>query len=584
MKRMGRIGCAVVLSSVLAISAGSPALAEGGDVTSTAFTQPAGTDSLSPEGAFSDGRGGLYHLYTNSSTLSVYRSDADGVFDTSFGTSGVATASIVNAESLRYRLSSAPVSGDAWIAATNSSSANVIISMSGAGVISVNSTPDASAIASQCSTDYPTSVAGGGVTFLDVVGIRPDGKVWAIYQCWVNSSDSMESRARYAVVVGADGAIDGTVGIIDLDDDHGSSSTCSSTSNIATDPTAADGAPSLLVTRILHAALNAEGTCVAMGRPNANTAVDATYTGLDHLRIAADGTVTRTELAVPAGTPSLLVGRQFQGYSIIDPGGRLLVTVSDLTDLSSVSLMRILPDGTLDATLGTGGLLDLGSFTPVGSSATNVALGIDGLITTADEVLLSMSIRDSFGYSCSGNVDLSAGYRMGVLSIADGWLAGWGNDGIGDSVALTRVNFPVTACPITLYGGAGVDADGQPRLITYEQDGSALYHVWESVSGVTGGSAGGTGTGGYTSDTGGAPSAGDGLSTVGTTTTTTSTTTTTTTVAETTTTVADTTTTTEADPAEVALPATGNGDSTSVAIAVVLLAAGALITLRRRAV
>lgn len=539
-----------------------------GDVDSTPVTLPAAVSSLSAMGSFDDGRGGMYLFFADTTTLSVIRVDSAGTLDANFGTAGVATTALASADSRGYRVSTMPVTGASWISAEDSfNDIYSLVSLSGSGTlgsaIAINTTPitDDCFGAGNPGTAYPTPYP------------RRNGGVWMTWSCVIPGPSPSASPVRLTAFDNT-GTYDSAIGVVNIEDPAGTGATCATVSRTIADPTGAGTADELLIFRVLHAAQSAGGDCISTSRFGSTVA--PSYAGLDLVSVDSAGAITRAAVPLAGGVPSIDISG-----GMVDPGGRLVLLSRELSNPTNGGVLRLGTDRAVDTSIGTDGYLALTLPAAAGADATGTRTEFLGLVTTADEVLYAVGVPDSFGISCSGTWTLELGYQVGMLSLASGWLSGWGTAGIGESVLIQWTNAPA-ACPPVFFGGKGVDSNGRARVLSFAQDGSPTLNLWESVSGVTGGGIGGTGSGGFTNDTGGAPSTGDGLSTIQQPTVTTTTVPeTTTTVAETTTTVAaETTTTVSSEPAETTLPATGG--STPIAIAVLLAGVGSILVLRRR--
>lgn len=536
-----------------------------GDVDSATVNLPASVATLTAKGSFDDGRGGMYLFFADATTLSVVRLDSAGTVDANFGTAGLASTALASADSLSYRVSTTPVTGAAWIVVENyATQVNSLVSLSSSGTLGSPVTIDMTPILDSC---YG---AGNTGTAQPNPYPRRNGGLWMTWTCSIPSPDPVATPVRLTAFDNT-GTYEAAIGVVDVEDPAGTGATCATVSRSVADPTGSGTADELIIFRVLHAAQSSDGDCISTSRYGSTIA--SSYTGLDLVSVDSSGAVTRVAMPLAASVPSIAIAG-----AIVDPGGRLVVLSSELSNPSNGGVLRLDTDGAVDASIGADGYLALSLPAVAGADGIGTRTEFLGLVTTADEVLFAVGIPDNFRISCAGTWTFEFGYQVGMLSLTSGWLSGWGTAGIGEPVLIQRSNAPVS-CPPVFFGGKGVDANGRARLLSYAQDGSPTLNLWEPVAAVTGGGSGGTGTGGYTSDTGGEPSVGDGLSTIEQPTVTT---TTSTTVAETTTTVPETTTTVAGDPSDVQLPATGS--ATPVAIAVMLVAVGALATLRRRSI
>ena len=539
-----------------------------GDVDSTAVNLPAAVAALTAKGSFDDGRGGMYLLFADATTLSVVRLDSAGTVDANFGTAGVASTALSSGDSLSYKVSTMPVTGAAWIAAEDfATQANSLVSLSGSGTLGSPVTIDMTPIMDSC--------YGAGNTGRATPNPYPrrNGGIWMTWTCSIPSPDPVATPVRLTAFDNT-GTYEAAIGVVDIEDPAGTGATCATFSRSVADPTGSGTADELLIFRVLHAAQSSGGDCISTSRYGSTVA--SSYAGLDLVSVDSSGAISRVAMPLAASVPSISIAG-----AMVDPGGRLVVLSSELSNPSNGGVLRLGTDRAVDTSIGTDGYLALSLPAVAGADGTGTRTEFLGLVTTADEVLFAVGIPDSFLINCSGTWTFEFGYQVGMLSLTSGWLSGWGTAGIGEPVLIQRANAPAS-CPPVFFGGKGVDANGRARLLSYAQDGSPTLNLWEPVAAVTGGGIGGTGSGGFTSDTGGAPSVGDGLSTIQQPTVTTTTVAeTTTTVAETTTTVApETTTTLSTEPAEATLPATGG--STPVAIAVLLAGVGSILVLRRR--
>lgn len=215
---------------------------------------------------------------------------------------------------------------------------------------------------------------------------------------------------------------------------------------------------------------------------------------------------------------------------VIDPAGRwvTLARVMSVSNGGSVApavtynAVRV-ANGKLDATFGTNGQKTLSSMTTsvtVNGTPVTVNYILNGIITTADEVLFSgttssQTWNPSNAQICSSSSNSAVATtetRPFIFSMKTGDIVKtFGTSGLGDATTYLMSN--ADACG-NIGGATFVNAKGQPaslRMIP-AQGSQALgmrYSVWETIAGVTGGGEGGTGTGGATKDTGGAAFTGE---------------------------------------------------------------------------
>jgi outer membrane protein OmpA-like peptidoglycan-associated protein len=262
------------------------------------------------------------------------------------------------------------------------------------------------------------------------------------------------------------------------------------------DPTGDASSPEIWVVRAEHTKLTG-GLCES----NTSSIPAADVSGYDVLRISSSGTISRTTFASGGDATDAL-------FSVrLDPGGRPLLVGTSYADNTKMIVARLNTNGTLDTTAGTNGFRTL-SIGTIPAGAISVRASVMGIITTPETVYISVLLTDQElnSFNCQTSTPRTWGYRVAVISYADGFATNFGNGGIGERVTTAP---PESAICTFVSGGFSVTSNGSPR-IAYTTGTSFSYSEWAPPAGTTGGSDGGTGTGGYTKDTGGAPSLGEG--------------------------------------------------------------------------
>lgn len=501
------VSIALVAGS-LVIGASSAGAAPG-NITSATVTPPAALNGLSASTTVSSRDGGMYYAYASGTDYKVFKAKPDGTQDTTFGTGGVADApGVVTALTGNRRVTmTSDLNGRWWLVNTVNSISGTVQS-SDIRVIGGGATgaPDVDFVIPQasswawCSTAYPDIT---GATTWNVQGatVQPKrgGGLWISALCTGLGGASTGTENRPVLVSYTDKGVQGSAAPVGFMNALGSTSPCYSV-NVIADPTGATGSPEIYAVRTEHTKMRT-GSTTACDLLSSATAAE--ITGYSIVKVASDASTSTWKIPSVNDTSDGFVAPR------IDPGGRVILVNTNVADTSKLSIRRIKTDGTLDTTIGTGGIttIDVGA-APAGQ--TSVTASVAGIITSPTKVYLAIALYDMTrtGFSCVSTTQLTLGYRMVVASPSDGVLGSWGTSGVGDRSTLSLVE--KDACGRQTSSGRSVDTDGRPRLVRLD-NGTAILDVWTAPADANGGGEGGTGSGGPTTDTGGAPSKGDGL-------------------------------------------------------------------------
>ena len=499
-----------LVAGTLAVGS-SVAHAAPGNVTSTAVTPPSALAGLTVTTAVSSRDGGMYYAYASGTDYKVFKTKPNGTLETTFGVNGIADVPgvVTSLTGTRRLVMTSGLDGRWWVvnvvSVQSGSPQNSDIRIVGGGSTGA---PDIDFVITQsaswaaCAAAYP-DITGVATWSLQSVTVHPKrgGGMWVSAFCtaFATVGGSVGTENRTMIVSFSDKGVQGTAAPVGLTNALGSTSPCHNIA-LVSDPTGAAGSPEIYAVRTEYTKFRTGSTtsCELATQPNA-----AEITGYSVVKISSDGTTSTWNIA-SAGDASdgILAAR-------IDPGGRLVLVNTNVADTSRISIRRLKTDGTLDTTVGSGGIrsLEVGT-APAGQSSVNAT--VSGIITTPTKVYLAILLNDltKTGVSCASTSQVTFGYRYVVASPSDGLLTSWGTSGVGDRTTLTLQEKDV--CGRQTSGGRSVDTDGQPRLVRFE-GGNALLDVWTAPTGTNGGGDGGTGSGGPTTDTGGAPSKGDGL-------------------------------------------------------------------------
>jgi outer membrane protein OmpA-like peptidoglycan-associated protein len=188
---------------------------------------------------------------------------------------------------------------------------------------------------------------------------------------------------------------------------------------------------------------------------------------------------------------------------LIDSKGRwnTVVTPMGLNSPSSTPvLIRLLPDGSQDTSIGTAGVKDLAglpSTLSVNGSSISMRYSATGIATTGSETLF-VGFASSGTSNCTGNnpsgTYTSTAYPY-YFSVENGLVSTYGTNGLGDSFAVTINNADV--CNSTgSYGSVSyINSEGRPAVMRAvaavgQQSAGLIYAVWDAASGVSGGGDG----------------------------------------------------------------------------------------------
>lgn len=491
-----------VAASGLTVPAVAHAAPAAGTGSSSAISVPAVVNGLVLKGAVSARDGGMYYAFQNASgnDYTVVKQKADKTFDSTFAGSGAAAVTGLNvaSQSLASRrfLMTSDLNGRWWAVSAMSTGSGPAAQVSvGTATSATIATAEFTytTLAAKCAAAYPSSTASSWMVQNVSIAPKRTSGAWMTFLC--SGTGNVEPlNGSTLIALNNDLTIDTSITPIGFSAQNGSTSTCVYGSSVIADPTGPSGSPALWVMRIAHNK-QTNGVC------DSNGLTAAQVTGYDVLQISSTGTVTRRAIA-SAGDAT---DAQFAGR--LDPGGRLIVAGTSLADTTKLIMARIDTDGTLDTTIGVNGFKTLAiGAAPAGAAV--VRASVAGLVTTADTVYVVVSLYDQpqTSYTCSSSNQVTFGWRMAMVSLADGYATGFGNGGIGTR---QTANMAESSFCSFSQGGQSVASDGTPRLVSANGTGFA-YHSWQTLSNATGGTDGGTGTGGYTKDTGGAPSLGDG--------------------------------------------------------------------------
>jgi outer membrane protein OmpA-like peptidoglycan-associated protein len=511
MKTRRPIFLTVTLIAALCASTASPASASAGTVTSTVITPPSVVSGSTLATAFNDGTGGSYQVYSSGQTRNMIRVLASGAVDTAFNAGNPVSIGIPAglASSGAMRLSATTHAGTQnwWTVVTEQMPSNsngsglTITSGNVQGAVSVTKNIDSATVISKCA-EHVSGTNSFQTAFLHP---RRNGGVWLQVTCGTSMNVGF---GQVLIPLTAAGEFDSTSRTVSARAAHGSSTSCSLLSSFIADPTSKVPAPELWFIRTEHN-YQENSECVT-GTAGGNTStrisgIVAAHVALAALAVLPDGTVTRTQISTGSA--------QQPGGMRIDPGGRPVALVSDITDRTKIKAFRIKADGSLDTSVGTNGFRELDSGAlPAG--ATSLSVGIGGIVTTADRTYFAITLSDGEVTSYANNTTPRVhGFRMGLASMTDGWATGFGTNGIGARVTTTLPeNWFSSGRVVT--AGSTVNAKGEPQNFMLGQTSTSL-NIWGAISGATGGGEGGTGLGGFTRDTGGAPSAGNSGSATG---------------------------------------------------------------------
>jgi len=503
MRRIIRSIAAIsVLTAGIVLQSGTVKAATAGAATTSSLTPPAAVTGLTIRGVTSALDGGMYFAYQNATgdDYSLVKQKADKSFDSTFGIGGVVTIpglQFANASSRRILLTS-DLNNKWWTVSLGSGSTGnlALISTGGAtGQPTAQATFAATTLATKCAAAFPSSSATSwNINGISLLARRGSG-VWALITCSALPSGTDPNNSAVLTALKADLSFDSAITPKSIIDRHGSSVQCHTSSTIS-DPTGDVSSPEIWVVRAEHTKLTA-GICDVYSTSLAATDVS----GYDVLRISSSGTITRTTFASAGDSTDAF-------FSVrLDPGGRPLLVGTAFADNTKMVVARLNTNGALDTTSGTNGFRTL----PIGTvpaGATSVRASVMGIITSPETVYISVLLTDqeANSFNCSASTPRTWGYRVAVISYADGFANNFGSGGIGDRVTTTAPEG--TICQF-ISGGSSVTTSGAPR-IAYTNGTAFSYSEWVPPAGTTGGSDGGTGTGGYTKDTGGAPSLGKG--------------------------------------------------------------------------
>lgn len=487
---------AALVATIIATTA-SPASAAPGDATTTPFTTPASVSGATFAFAFNNADGGSYQVYRSGQTRSMIRTLDTGAVDTAFNSGapvsiGVSTA-LQSSGNIRLSGTTHPATKKWWVVtAAQNPSDNVTQGFtitSGASTGSVDFTKNITGATLKAKCEE--FVANTTVIQTPFLYPRRNGGAWLRMSCGT-------SNIPVLVPLTATGDVDSAASTVSVGEALGSTASCVYQPSIVSDSTSKAPAPELMIVRAEHNHLIG-GTCPSGG--NIQSSIAANYVALASLVVSETGAVTRTVLSTTTPFSS--------GGMRVDPGGRAVSLLTNLTDNSKLTAIRIKADGTLDTTVGTNGFRDLDTGAlPAGATVLNP--GIAGLVTTADKTFFVVSLNDTETNSYMSNVTTPRvfGFRMALMSPSDGWATAYGTGGIGQRVTTTLPENWFAQGGI-ISTGSTVTSKGQPVNFTFTETGTN-YNVWEAVAGATGGGEGGTGLGGFTRDTGGAPSSGEG--------------------------------------------------------------------------
>ena len=211
--------------------------------------------------------------------------------------------------------------------------------------------------------------------------------------------------------------------------------------------------------------------------------------------LQANGKVKKT-VALPTGK-SFYTNRW-----IIDPQGRWNAIVSIMnmnSPSSSPTLVRVLPDGSLDTSIGADGMKELtGLPTSVTVNGTSVSMrySVSGIAQTSSDSLF-VGFASSGMSTCGGNTPsgtyTSTAYPY-YFSIEKGLVTTYGTNGLGDPVSSVVNNADV--CSGESLGGASyINSEGRPASVRVnaavgQQAAELLFVVWDAATGVVGGGDG----------------------------------------------------------------------------------------------
>ena len=498
MRRLIRLALSLATIGGLVTMASPVALAAPGDVTSTAITLPSAVAGLTGSAVVSARDGGMYYAFATGNDYKVFKTKPNGTQDTSFGVNGILDL-VTGISGTKRLILTSDVNGK-WWATVSHSNGSILFGGNATGAATVTKTFSLADLRVDCAAAYPTINASSWNPNNLRALPRRGGGVWLNPSCTpVNGSsttivaDNMWIAAAYT----AAGTRDTTVPVVGLHNNFSSSSPCYSTA-LVSDPTGGASTPELYAVRTEFTQPN-NATCTG----NTSTLTASAITGYSIVSIMSNGTATSKSFASAGdATDGLLASR-------IDPGGRLVLFNSNVSDPSTMTVRRVKTDGTLDTTVGTAGVLTVSvGAAPAGQSsvrATSV-----GIITTPTKVYFAVLLSDNTNNTsqCGSTTPFTWGYRMAVVSPTDGLLSSFGTNGVSSRTFVTAPEN--TICTNAISGGGSVDTDGQLRLIRFS-GGSTYLDIWAAPTGANGGGEGGTGSGGPTTDTGGAASKGDGL-------------------------------------------------------------------------
>ncbi len=217
------------------------------------------------------------------------------------------------------------------------------------------------------------------------------------------------------------------------------------------------------------------------------------------ISIQADGTV-KNSVEFPTGA------EYFVNRWVIDPQGRWNATVRPMqydsepgSGPSAIEFIRLLPDGTFDASFGTNGIKampSLPSTVTINGASVAMNYNISGFATTATDILFTGFASASSSFTCDSSPypDSTLTYYPYYVSSESGLLTTYGNDGLGEPVSIE-----IPGDDRCMPGGATrstyINTNGEhvlfAQLLTIGTQSAGITSVtWPKADGVIGGGDG----------------------------------------------------------------------------------------------
>ena len=216
-------------------------------------------------------------------------------------------------------------------------------------------------------------------------------------------------------------------------------------------------------------------------------------------------------------TVSYPTGKNFFAMRwVIDSQGRwnAVATVRPIggapspTQANAPVLIRLLPDGSLDATLGTTGMKELTglpSTVTVNGTSITMYYSVDGLASTANTTYFTGFASSGFSNCGTQSGSYTSKIYPYYFSIETGLVTSYGTNGLGEA-SVTEISNAGTCGGESLGGAAFINSEGRPATVLQvaaigSQAAGLVYTVWDAADGVISGGDGTSSSGGGRTDT-----------------------------------------------------------------------------------